>query len=163
MCGGRHKELAVRSVIRNMTAMTTDTSLMRDLQATNASVGLARRIVDSALRAWSLAHLTDTATLIVSELTTNAIRPNSPASQIRLALRLRADGLVIGVWDGAPSMPSPRPAIATTEQLDAAAEDDIGGWGLGVVGALSLRTWTAPDAGGKWVCALIGIRREEER
>ena len=44
------------------------------LPADPASVGVARRHVQEALRDWGLGSLVDTASLLVSELVSNALR-----------------------------------------------------------------------------------------
>lgn len=43
------------------------------LPADPVSAGLARRFLQTRLREWGVYHLTDTATLLVSELVTNAV------------------------------------------------------------------------------------------
>jgi anti-sigma regulatory factor (Ser/Thr protein kinase) len=92
----------------------------------------ARAHTDAVLHEWGLAHLTDDAVLLVSEMITNAcdasvIWPDKPP----IALRLSADDtrLRIEVWDHSPDDP---------ELVNADAGSEIGR-GLTIIDALAAR------------------------
>src|ERR1700752_419134 len=73
------------------------------------SPSLARQGAREALAAWQLAHLTDTALLLISELGTNAVLPARNGSS-GLTLQLTSDGtwLRIEVHDADLRAPRPR-------------------------------------------------------
>jgi anti-sigma regulatory factor (Ser/Thr protein kinase) len=103
----------------------------------------ARRAMARAAEFWRLdRELTETALLLVSELTTNAIRHGTPP--VRLSLRLDRDRLRVEVSDGSPTLP----------ELSQPGADQISGRGLQIVQLLSAR-WGACAAprrpGGKTV------------
>ncbi|KQX58833.1 MULTISPECIES: SpoIIE family protein phosphatase [unclassified Streptomyces] len=88
------------------------------------SVGRARELARTQLKAWDLEALVDTVELLVSELVTNALRYGE--GEIRLRL-LRDRTLVCEVWDAGLVQPRRRRAKDTDE----------GGRGLQLVGLLS--------------------------
>ncbi|MGW6393530.1 SpoIIE family protein phosphatase [Streptomyces sp. NPDC055103] len=88
------------------------------------SVGRARELARTQLKAWDLEPLVDTVELLVSELVTNALRYGE--GEIRLRL-LRDRTLVCEVWDAGLVQPRRRRARDTDE----------GGRGLQLVGLLS--------------------------
>ncbi|APE23690.1 MULTISPECIES: SpoIIE family protein phosphatase [Streptomyces] len=88
------------------------------------SVGRARELARTQLKAWDLEPLVDTVELLVSELVTNALRYGE--GEIRLRL-LRDRTLVCEVWDSGLVQPRRRRAKDTDE----------GGRGLQLVGLLS--------------------------
>ena len=88
------------------------------------SVGRARELARTQLKAWDLEPLVDTVELLVSELVTNALRYGE--GEIRLRL-LRDRSLVCEVWDAGLVQPRRRRARDTDE----------GGRGLQLVGLLS--------------------------
>jgi anti-sigma regulatory factor (Ser/Thr protein kinase) len=91
----------------------------------------ARRAMARAAMLWRLdRNMTETALLLVSELTTNAIRHGSPP--IRLSLRLDRRRLRVEVTDSCPSLP----------ELSRPGPDQIGGRGLQIVQLLAAR-WGA--------------------
>ena len=85
------------------------------LAATARAVGLARQATHEALASWQLAHLEETAVLLVSELVTNAVRHARTGGSM-LVLRLESAGswLRIEVHDADPRVPEPR----TPDKLD---------------------------------------------
>jgi serine/threonine-protein kinase RsbW len=85
------------------------------LAASAPAAGLARQATHEALVSWRLAHLEDTAVLLVSELVTNVVR-HARTGGTALVLRLEATGpwLRIEVHDADPSWPEPR----TPDRLD---------------------------------------------
>ena len=91
----------------------------------------ARRAMARAAVLWRLDRdLTETALLLVSELTTNAIRHGTPP--VRLSLRLERDRLRVEVTDSSPALP----------ELDHPGPDEVGGRGLQIVQLLAAR-WGA--------------------
>jgi len=76
------------------------------LTAQPASVGRARRLVIEALRAWALDDLIDDATLLVSEVVTNAVL--HAGTEVGITIRRAGNGVRIEVADGSPITPTPR-------------------------------------------------------
>ncbi|MGW2425905.1 ATP-binding protein [Streptomyces sp. NPDC001709] len=74
------------------------------LQRDPASVRRARRLVTAQLSDWAVDDLADTAELLVSELTTNALRHTR--GPLRLNLRLRDSRLLCEVEDTESSSPA---------------------------------------------------------
>jgi Histidine kinase-like ATPase domain len=139
----------------------------RELRALPASVRLARLHVKQVLREWRLEAFADTVELLVSEITTNAVRVSAAlagppremaqarraAARVRLWLTSDRHSVLIQVWDAG----SCQPVVCQDAGLD--AED---GRGLLLVEALSAQ-WgcyapegpEGPDGlGGKIVWAL---------
>jgi anti-sigma regulatory factor (Ser/Thr protein kinase) len=121
-----------------------------DLEALPTAPGRARAWTRQVLWEWQSSVLPDTAELIVSELTTNAMlasrRLGCPF--IRLTLTLDHRELAIAVHDSCPSAPEPGDA----------GDDDENGRGLLLVEALSSRLgWHAVEDGtpGKVVWAVL--------
>jgi len=108
------------------------------------SVRSARRAATEALRAWGCTDIADEASLVISELTTNAV--THARSAFRLSLALFATGLRIEVTDRGPGVPEPQPPDSFR----------AGGRGLALIGQLA-RSWGIdPVHGGKTVWAFIG-------
>ncbi|MGI5157891.1 ATP-binding protein [Microbispora sp. CA-102843] len=134
----------------------------------------ARAFVRCQLRGWELAHLADTAELVVSELVTNAVRATAavvsppvassmfPVALRTVALRVRvAPGrrsLFIEVWD--ISDREPVPCGEADDGLGGDTGGELGESGRGLVLVASLaRRWghySAPDRG-KIVWCELGI------
>jgi hypothetical protein len=119
----------------------------------------ARLHTNAVLHEWGMAHLVETAELVVSELVTNAMQSSLQAAMPRTApvglpvvyLRLLADhhGLVIEVFDHVTALPV----------LTQAALDEGNGRGLMLVDALCER-WgcePVPGWGGKVVWAEVRV------
>lgn len=111
----------------------------------------ARLHTRAMLAEWELAILSNDADLVVSELTTNALKASEESDEspalIRLWLLSDGNRLVIVVWDGSRWPPAPTSAAVTDErgrglQIVAAVSSDWGWYG---------RT----DMGGKCVWAEI--------
>jgi serine/threonine-protein kinase RsbW len=79
------------------------------LPATGRAPGLARQATRDALLSWQLAHLEETAILLVSELVTNVVR-HACSRALAMALRLEPEGasLLIEIHDSDPHEPRPR-------------------------------------------------------
>jgi hypothetical protein len=121
-----------------------------DLGAVPTAPGCARAWTRQILQEWRIARLSDTAEVIVSELTTNATLISRRFGQpfIRLILTLDQGELAILVRDYCPGTPQPGNAGA----------DDENGRGLLLVQAMSSRSgWYPADDGtpGKVVLAVL--------
>jgi len=130
------------------------------LAATPTAVGIGRTLVEHSLGLWGLDHLADSATLIVSELLTNAVKatgitnPNptfverETLALVAVQVRVQGRTLFVEVWDGSTTEPKPRTA----------GDDAEGGRGLFLVEAMSDR-WDVflPDSGGKIVYAELNV------
>jgi anti-sigma regulatory factor (Ser/Thr protein kinase) len=79
------------------------------LPATGRAAGLARQAARDALAAWQVAHLEETAVLLVSELVGNVLRhARTRALAMALYLDLEVSSLLIEVHDTDPREPRPR-------------------------------------------------------
>jgi anti-sigma regulatory factor (Ser/Thr protein kinase) len=121
--------------------------------ATPRSVHRARHALAAALAAWGLAELEDAASLVLSELMTNALRQAKvPQREIGTCVaRLGAgegDVVRIEVHDPSPAKPEVR----------ASGPEDEGGRGLALVDALTGGRWGVADrpGPGKLVWAELG-------
>jgi len=105
------------------------------------AVATSRRFVADTLIAWDLNHVVDDASLIVSELATNAVM--HARSTFTVLLSYEAGTLCISVRDGSPGVPSVKHAPGTV----------ILGRGLSVVEGIARRWGTDRDGVGKLVWA----------
>jgi anti-sigma regulatory factor (Ser/Thr protein kinase) len=117
------------------------------LAADELAPGKARRFVRHHVERLGYPRCVDDATVVVSELVTNAVAA-APWGPIFVALPPSSGRLVIEVWDLSPERPVPREPDAL----------DTHGRGLGVVKALSLSYGC--DQRGRWkvVWALLDGR-----
>jgi anti-sigma regulatory factor (Ser/Thr protein kinase) len=114
--------------------------------------GNARRAVRNALMAWEYdASIADVATLLASELVTNAIRHAPGSFRVKVRFAVTGEVLAVGVYDESPVKP-----IRKTTPLDAES-----GRGLGIIEAVAAehggRCGVNPDAYGKWVFATLKV------
>jgi anti-sigma regulatory factor (Ser/Thr protein kinase) len=121
-----------------------------DLGAVSTAPSCARAWTRQVLREWQLSVLSDTAELIVSELTTNAMLASRRLDRpfIRLFLTLEHGELAISVHDYCPGAPEPRNA----------GDEHEDGRGLLLVEAVSSRSGWYPvedGAPGKVVWAAV--------
>jgi serine/threonine-protein kinase RsbW len=114
------------------------------LHPAGPAAGLARQATREVLASWRVAHLEETAVLLVSELVTNSVRhADGGGSGLALRLQCTDTALRIEVHDRDPRRPRP----------GAPAELDESGFGLLLVDALA-RSWGVSDtATGKAVWA----------
>jgi anti-sigma regulatory factor (Ser/Thr protein kinase) len=117
------------------------------LPAASHAVGLARQATRDALVTWRLAHLEETAVLLVSELVTNAVRHARGNCAITLELDAAGTWLRIEVQDGDPRWPQPRTPAGVDES----------GFGLVLVDALARKWGVRETAAGKAVWADLGV------
>ncbi|MEW2117225.1 ATP-binding protein [Streptomyces sp. NPDC005474] len=115
------------------------------------SVGRARAALRYQLAIWHIhaAELTDCATLLLSELTTNAVNATTtPGREIGVRFELTGTVLRIEVSDASDAQPTPRHA----------ADDDEAGRGLVLVDALADAWGVEPrDTVGKVVWARLTL------
>ncbi|NEW77086.1 ATP-binding protein [Streptomyces rhizosphaericus] len=112
----------------------------------------ARRAVRHALFAWEYGEgVADVATLLASELVTNAIRHAPDSIRVKVRFAIRGEVLAIEVHDESPAMPV----------WKAAAVDAESGRGLGIIDAVAAehggRCGFRPDAHGKWVFVTLKV------
>lgn len=128
---------------RPRAAQRTRLNLQVTLPNGDGAVRLARQVTRDVLARWRLAHVEDTAVLLVSELVTNAVRHARDTYAIALDLEIGETWLRIEVQDADPCWPQRR----TRGRLDES------GFGLVLVDALA-GTWGVRDtATGKAVWA----------
>ncbi|MFD4789540.1 SpoIIE family protein phosphatase [Streptomyces sp. NPDC058459] len=108
------------------------------------AVALARERTDHRLGRWQLPDLSFTATLVVSELVTNAIRYSEGPVQLRL---VRDEALIIEVTDDSSTAP----------QLRQAEDDDEHGRGLTITSQLTERWGTRREPRGKTIWAELPV------
>jgi anti-sigma regulatory factor (Ser/Thr protein kinase) len=122
-------------------------SSVLDLRALPTAVPCARLHVRIRLHEWDLGALAETAGLITSELSTNAVSAVArlPEPLVRLRVSAGRQGVLIEVWDASPQMPALRePGL-----------DEESGRGLQLVAVLS-DTWGAyPCQVGKIAWAIV--------
>lgn len=89
------------------------TRVETELNCTPRSVVEARRFIEAATAVWELDDLNAVATLLTSELVTNAILHARTA--VRLVAERTASELVVEVWDHAPHTSALRPRVPENE------------------------------------------------
>jgi serine/threonine-protein kinase RsbW len=130
----------------------TQPNLQMTLPTASHAVRLARQATRDALATWRLAHLEETAVLLVSELVTNAIRHARGSDAITLELQAAGTLLRIEVQDADPRWPQPR----TPAWFDAS------GFGFVLVDALASKWGVRETATGKAVWAELDERQSGE-
>jgi anti-sigma regulatory factor (Ser/Thr protein kinase) len=118
------------------------------LPATGQPVRLARQVTREVLTAWRLAHVEETAALLVSELVTNAVRQARGTDTITLNLEAARTCLRIEVYRCRPGLAVPR----------AAGEFDESGFGFAVMNSLADKWGVREMVSGKSAWAELGIR-----
>jgi anti-sigma regulatory factor (Ser/Thr protein kinase) len=114
-----------------------------------ASIAAARNLVTQACRAWHLPQLLHDASLIVSELATNAVE--HARTDFIVTVSRGATSLHVAVHDGAPRFPHPsKPAL-----IDPLASLAERGRGLRVVHTVAAAWGAVPARGGKVVWATV--------
>jgi anti-sigma regulatory factor (Ser/Thr protein kinase) len=125
-----------------------------ELAAQPTAPGVVRGHVRAVAREWGLAELADTAELLASEISTNAVQASQRLGTradlgivpvIRLWITSDGVALVIHVWDGNDEMPVRKDAGFDAE----------GGRGLLLVASLAKEWGTYYKADGKVVWAMI--------
>jgi anti-sigma regulatory factor (Ser/Thr protein kinase) len=83
--------------------------LQLTLPASGQPVRLARQVTSEVLTAWGLAHVEETAVLLVTELVTNAVRHATSTDAITLELQVSQTWLRIEACRCRPGPAVPRP------------------------------------------------------
>ena len=122
----------------------TDTMILGAMPNT---VRLARTFTVQNLHLWGMSDLAENASLVTSELVTNAIKATWPLYRGVVAVWLWANGhdLLIEVWDASPEVP----------QSMLAAPDGEAGRGLAIVASLCQRWGYYTERVGKVVWAML--------
>ncbi|MDL4775620.1 MULTISPECIES: ATP-binding protein [Thermomonosporaceae] len=132
--------------------------LLISMLASRAAPGLARTLAKAHLYNWGYMHISDDASLVISELITNAAAV-APHREIRFQISRDVAGVLIAVWDPSPHKPEPLPVVELTlDTLDLTEEnwDDNGGRGLPIIAAIATECGHSPDPdGGKWIWARL--------
>jgi anti-sigma regulatory factor (Ser/Thr protein kinase) len=154
--------LPVRTERTRLGPSRTDTSLI--LGSVETAPAAARATLRLALKVWGLAHLTDDAEAICSELVTNAIAisrdkapPGTEPRHITVRLTVQPDDgeLCVRVWDPDPT-PPPRGQPLPGDEAE-------NGRGLFIVDALSRRWgWYPGPSGGKVVWSALRLEVQPE-
>ena len=121
--------------------------LQLTLPACGLPVWLARQVTREVLAAWQLAHVEETAVLLVSELVTNALRHACDTGAIGLELTSAGTWLRVEVQDGDPRWRfSRRPADCDESGFGFVLVDSLAGrWGVRRVSA-GKAVWAELDA-----------------
>ncbi|MBW8481563.1 ATP-binding protein [Actinomadura parmotrematis] len=133
--------------------------LVIEMRAGRAQVPAIRQVV----KGWLLERGLDDARrgdalLVVAELLNNAVEAGRGGDvEIGLRLLLSADRLRISVRDDAPGVPEQRRVLAAGHAPVLVAGEDPGGWGLGIVKALSVEFGVRRAACGKTVFVVVEV------
>jgi anti-sigma regulatory factor (Ser/Thr protein kinase) len=119
------------------------------LPAEAHSVRLARHAAHTVLSAWRLAHMEETAVLIVSELVTNAVRHARGTDVVEVDVHATRTCLRIEIQDCDRHWPQPR--------IPGGFEES--GFGFVLVDALAAKWGVRETTTGKAVWAELDIRR----
>lgn len=119
------------------------------LPVADRAVRLARDATRDALASWRLAHVEETAVLLVSELVTNAVRHARGTHAIAMDLEAAGTWLRIEVQDADRQWPQPRTP----------ASFDESGFGFVLVDALAAKWGVRETATGKAVWAELDTRQ----
>jgi DNA-binding NarL/FixJ family response regulator len=129
------RELSALVAAADRALHSATSALPRDL----ASVRASRAVAREALEGWVDAEVSETAVLLMSELVTNGVR--HAGSDVRIRVAVGADVVRVEVADRSPDLPVRRDPEPT----------EIGGRGMGLVDALSVRWGVQPQRTGKVV------------
>lgn len=127
----------------------TQGNLQMTLPVADQAVRLAREATRDALASWRLAHVEETAVLLVSELVTNAVRHARGTHAVALDLEAAGTWLRIEVQDADRHWPQPRTP----------ASFDESGFGFVLVDALAAKWGVRETATGKAVWAELDTRQ----
>jgi hypothetical protein len=124
--------------------------LQLTLPASGLPVRLAREVTRGVLAAWGLAHVEETAVLLVSELVTNAVRDATCTDAITLELEVVQTWLRIEAYRCRPGLVVPR----TTGDFDES------GFEFALVNSLADKWGVRETVTGKTAWAELDVRGE---
>ncbi len=124
--------------------------LQLTLPAGGLPVRLARQVTREVLAAWQLAHVEETAVLLVSELVTNAVRDARSTDAITLELEVVHTWLRIEAYRSRPGLVEPR----TTGEFDES------GFEFALVDSLADKWVVRETVTGKTAWAELDVRGE---
>ena len=124
--------------------------LQLTLPACGLPVRLARQVTREVLTAWGLAHVEETAVLLVSELVTNAVRDAACTDAITLELEVVQTWLRIEAYRCRPGLAMPR----TTGDFDES------GFEFALVNSLADKWGVRETVTGKTAWAELDVRGE---
>ena len=124
--------------------------LVMTLSAEDHSVRLARHAAHVVLSVWELAHMEETAVLIVSELVTNAVRHARETDVVEVDLHVTRTCLRIEIQDSDRHWPQPR--------IPGGFEES--GFGFVLVDALADKWGVRETTAGKAVWAELDMGRD---
>ena len=124
--------------------------LQLTLPASGLPVRLARQVTREVLTTWRLAHVEETAVLLVSELVTNAIRNATSTDAITLELEVVQTWLRIEAYRCRPGMAMPR----TTGEFDES------GFEFALMNSLADKWGVRETVTGKTAWAELDVRGE---
>ncbi len=125
-------------------------TLQLTLPALGQPVRLARQVTREVLAAWRLAHVEETAVLLVSELVTNAVRNAAGTDAITLELEVVQTWLRIEAYRCRPGLAVPR----TTGEFDKS------GFEFALVDSLADKWGVRETVTGKTAWAELDVRGE---
>ena len=128
----------------------TQGHLQLTLPASGQPVRLARQVTRGVLTAWGLAHVEETAVLLVSELVTNAVRDATSTDAITLELQVVQTWLRIEAYRCRPGLAAPR----TTGEFDES------GFEFALVDSLADKWGVRETVTGKTAWAELDVRGE---
>jgi anti-sigma regulatory factor (Ser/Thr protein kinase) len=149
---GTETENAQGSLVTDTPATVDGLEYRLILTAHALTVRIPRKLAEIALDNWDLGHLKDKATIILSELATNAVRI-VPGTEIEVGVCC-CDGWVrLEVWDESPDIPGVPTALSL---------DSEGGRGLWLSSHLADKFGIDPrPGGGKTIWAMLQCEAAE--
>jgi anti-sigma regulatory factor (Ser/Thr protein kinase) len=120
------------------------------LAPTPAAPGTARELVEGACRSWGVGYLAGPATVVVSELVSNAVQ--HAGTDLKVIVALRGGYLHVSVQDG-----SPDPPMVTDLGARGGALVPERGRGLHLIKGYAVAWGSTPTDGGKTVWATLRV------
>ena len=139
----RERALAAVAAVRSAASRQVELRLAATVEAAR----IARHLVDAACRSWRLDHLCAPATLIISELVSNAVR--HAGTDLRVTAAYQGDHLRLSVHDG-----SWRPPVPPADPRDRVPLPE-GGRGLFLIDVYASGWGSTPTSDGKTVWATL--------
>jgi anti-sigma regulatory factor (Ser/Thr protein kinase) len=122
-----------------------------------AAAGMARSVVEDAIRTWRIPVDPDVAVLLTSELVTNAVTHGTPSAGTFVLLTIACDAacLRVDVHDGSGDLPVP-----DTDLIEEASAEAETGRGLLLVTSLSAEWGFYRTPAGKAVYFTLELQRD---